>query len=357
MRRFSCPACDTEVHFDNSTCLNCGTEIGYDCEAEAFLPLGADDGHEACANRLAAGCNWLTLEGAAFCPACQHNRTVPDLSVPGNQENWRAIEQAKRYLFYSLLKWDLPHPTLGESPTGLAFDFLADTVDANGNQQLVLTGHADGLITLNIAEGDDAERARRRALLGEPYRTLIGHMRHEVGHFYWDLLVRDGGKVDDFRAVFGDESADYGEALQAYYANGPRPDWQLNSISAYASAHPWEDFAETWAHYLHIVDASETAYAFGMSLRPVKGSRKKVTLDHNPYFDSSIDDVLDDWVPLTVAINCLNRSMGQPDLYPFVLSEAVTHKLGFMHQLVQGAGGTRRRKGRALNSIFKAMTE
>ncbi len=343
MKRFSCPVCETELHFDNSVCLKCGTEVGYHCGDELFRGIEDADGAEACSNRTAAGCNWLSLDSAEACPACQHNRTVPDLSVEGNQVNWRAIEQAKRYLFYSLLKWDLPHPTRDDSPTGLAFDFLANTVDAEGKVQPVLTGHEDGLITINIAEGDDTERSRRRAELGEPYRTLIGHMRHEVGHFYWDLLIRDGGRLDAFRAVFGDERADYGEALKAHYANGPQPLWQNQFISSYAASHPWEDFAETWAHYLHIVDASETAHAFGMALRAMNGSKDEVNLDINPYFGGSIDAVLADWVPLTVAINCLNRSMGQPDLYPFILSEPVKQKLGFMHDLVRDAGRTARR--------------
>lgn len=356
MKRFSCPVCETELHFDNSACLNCGTEVGYHSGDEAFRALAASDGAEPCTNRLPAGCNWLAVDGAPFCRACRHNRTIPDISIPGNAENWRAIEQAKRYLFYAIVKWDLPDPTTDEAANGLAFDFLADTVDAEGKVTPVLTGHADGLITINIAEGDDAERARRREMLGEPYRTLIGHMRHEVGHFYWDVLVRDAGKTDAFRAVFGDESADYGEALKAHYANGPKPGWQNEFISSYAAAHPWEDFAETWAHYLHIVDASETAHAFGMTLRPVKGSRAQVRIDANPYFTNSIDEVLEDWVPLTVAINCLNRSMGQPDLYPFVLSEPVKQKLAFMHDLVQGAGGPARHFGQAVKRIVESVS-
>ncbi|MCA8880513.1 MAG: putative zinc-binding metallopeptidase [Rhodobacteraceae bacterium] len=334
MKRFSCPVCATEVHFDNSTCLNCGTELGYDSAGESFRALNADDAAQPCANRIPAGCNWLAVAEDSFCPACRHNRTVPDLDEPANQQNWRDIEQAKRYLFYSILKWNLPHPTRTNSPTGLAFDFLADTVDADGTLQAVLTGHAEGLVTLNIAEGDDAERAARRTQLGEPYRTLIGHMRHEVGHFYWELLVRDGGRLEAFREMFGDETVDYGEALKAHYANGPQPGWQNAFISSYAAAHPWEDFAETWAHYIHIVDASETAHAFGMTLRPVQGSSAEMELDANPYFGGSLDEVLADWVPLTVAINCLNRSMGQPDLYPFVLSDPVMRKLGFIHALV-----------------------
>lgn len=356
MKRYSCPVCETELHFDNSVCLNCSTEVGYDSQDETFRALAPGDGADPCGNRSAAGCNWLA-GSASFCPACLHNNTVPDLTVPGNPENWRAMEQAKRYLFYSLLKWDLPHPTRDEAPNGLAFDFIADTVDAEGKVVPALTGHADGLITINVAEGDDAERARRREQLGEPYRTLIGHMRHEVGHYYWDLLVRDGGRLDDFRAVFGDETFDYGEALKAHYANGPKPGWQNEFISSYAAAHPWEDFAETWAHYLHIVDASETAHAFGMTLRPVKGSHEQVKIAANPYFTGSIDEALEDWVPLTVAINCLNRSMGQPDLYPFVLSEPVKQKLAFMHDLVQGAGGPGRRFGQAVKRIVEAVSD
>ncbi len=339
MKRFSCPVCANELHFDNWSCVNCGTKVGYQSIDGVFLSLPdpeLTEAYQPCANRAKGGCNWLVRPGTGpYCTACQHNRTVPDLSKPANVARWRDLEQAKRYLFYSILKWRLPHPTRKDRKDGLAFDFLADTVGKDGKPRPAMTGHASGLITLAIAEADDAEREKRRTDLGEPYRTLIGHMRHEVGHYFWDLLVRDGGQLDRCRTVFGDERDDYGAALKRHYANGPAPDWRSRYISSYAAAHPWEDFAETWSHYIHIVDASETAHAFGMTLRPHRGGGEEIEVETNPYYGGTIDDILEDWVPLTVAMNCLNRSIGQPDMYPFVLNEAVKAKLSFIHDLVR----------------------
>lgn len=330
MKRFTCPVCREEVHFDNSVCLNCDTGLAYDSVASKFVALTGNKATRICENRPVAGCNWLAHPKEQFCTACLHNRTIPDMSSDENITNWRSIEQAKRYLFYSILKWKLPHPTRDEAPDGLAFDFLADSTEADG--ETFLTGHADGLITLNIAEGDDAEREARRTSMGEPYRTLIGHMRHEVGHYYWQVLVRDRGLLNECRAIFGDDRADYGKSLQRHYAEGPPLDWADRFISSYASAHPWEDFAETWAHYIHIVDSSETAHAFGMTLSGA--GRDDVEMDTDPYKRGTFKATIADWVPLTVAMNAINRSMGQPDLYPFVLSESVERKLAFIHRII-----------------------
>jgi hypothetical protein len=201
-----------------------------------------------------------------------------------------------------------------------------------------MTGHDNGVITLSVAEGDDAEREKRRTTLGEQYRTLVGHFRHELGHYYWDRLVRDGGRLDGFRAVFGDERADYGEALQLHYKQGPSADWNLHSISAYASSHPWEDFAETWAHYLHIVDALETARSYGINVRAhFMPDASGAKIDFNPYAAPSAERLADAWAPLTVALNAVNRSMGVPDLYPFVLNASVMEKLEFIHALIRDA--------------------
>ena len=300
----------------------------------AFQALAANNaGYRYCDNAQHSVCNWLVPQSSAegLCEACRHNRTIPDLSFSGNVERWSKIELAKRYVFRSLLRWRLPHPTKLEDPeNGLAFDFLSE-----GGASPVLTGHDNGLITLNLAEGDDAEREKRRTSLGEPYRTLVGHFRHELGHYYWDRLVRDGGRLEAFRAAFGDESVDYAAALQQHYSQGPQPDWGLRYISAYASSHPWEDFAETFAHYLHIVDALETARSYGVIVRPrfVKDPSSAI-VDFNPYEAPSAERLIDAWVPLTVALNGVNRSMGQPDLYPFVLNTAVMQKLEFIREMI-----------------------
>ncbi len=234
-----------------------------------------------------------------------------------------------------MLQLKLPLVNRVDDPQhGLVFDFLADPPKAEVPK--VLTGHDEGLITIALAEADDAEREKRRVAMGEPYRTLLGHFRHEVGHYYWDCLVRDEGRLDACRAVFGDDSVDYGEALQKHYKEGVPPDWQEHFVSAYATTHPWEDFAETWAHYLHIIDTLEMAGAFGIEVHPGVAPHTVLDadIDVNPYKTGGIDSIIAAWLPLTFAANNLNRCMGASDLYPFVLSPPVIRKLGFIHDLV-----------------------
>ena len=199
-----------------------------------------------------------------------------------------------------------------------------------------MTGHDNGLITIALTEADDVEREKMRTALHEPYRTLLGHFRHEIGHYYWDRLVDDGGRLDAFRALFGDDRADYAEALQRYYDNGAPPDWQTRFVSAYAASHPWEDFAETWAHYLHIIDTLEIAGAFEISVHPriARTDALDATVDFDPYRATDVHRLVDTWLPLSLALNSLNRAMGQPDLYPFVLSDPAIAKLGFVHDTV-----------------------
>ncbi|MEM8665534.1 MAG: putative zinc-binding metallopeptidase [Pseudomonadota bacterium] len=341
MKRLTCQNCRNDVFFDSTQCVHCGFALGYAPATGEMLaapePAGWEDAggirHTPCANRDIVACNFLT-EDAGMCVACRHNRVIPDLSQPGHAPLWAKIEAAKRVLFYSILAYNLPHPTKVEDETaGLAFDFLADETQPDGSTRQHMTGHASGLITINIAEGDDAERERRRTLMGEPYRTLVGHFRHEIGHYYWDRLVAtDPDTLARCRALFGDDRADYGEALQRHYDNGPCPDWRAHHISAYASAHPWEDFAETFAHFVHMVDGLETAAAFGLALQtPAAG---------DAYTHEDVADLIAAWVPTTVAVNAVNRSMGQPDLYPFVLSGPVREKLAFVSGLIHGAPGT-----------------
>jgi hypothetical protein len=261
---------------------------------------------------------------------------IPDLSIAENLLRWRKIELAKRYVFRSLMRWRLRAPTRIEDPqAGLVFDLLGDTRNADGTATKVQTGHADGVITLNVAEADDVERERRRSSMRETYRTLVGHFRHELGHYFWDRLVRDGGRLPEFRLTFGDETQDYEAALKRHYQAGPPADWPNAFISAYASSHPWEDFAESWAHYIHIVDALETARSYGINVRASLNSPGQgADLNFEPYAAASVAQLIGAWIPLTVAINGVNRSMGQPDLYPFVLSKPVMRKLEFVHQLI-----------------------
>ena len=261
---------------------------------------------------------------------------IPNLSRPGNKEPWYKLEVAKRRLVYSLLALGCPVESKLEQPErGLAFEFLADPEAAGAPP--VLTGHADGVITLNVAEADEVERERRRLRLHEPYRTLLGHFRHEVGHYYWDRLIKDSPLIDDFRERFGDERQDDAQALQQHHDQGPRAAWQQQFVSAYASVHPWEDWAETWAHYLHMTDTLETAAARGLTLRPRRADEPTLkspppTLPATCF--AAFDRLIDDWFPLTYVLNNLNRGMGFPDGYPFVLSPPAVEKLRFVHEVL-----------------------
>jgi hypothetical protein len=351
MQLFECQNCGQLLFFENTRCERCGHLLGYlpDVSVLSALaweedgwwrPLAAADRPSwFCANVTHHACNWLVPAGSAkiFCDACALNRTIPDLSVPENLRRWQRLEAAKHRLVYGLLRLHLPLVGRAEEPrTGLAFDFLAGSGTGSFEPAAIITGHASGLITIDIAEADDAERERHRQDMAEPFRTLLGHFRHEVGHYYWDRCVRGGVWLEAFRDLFGDERQDYQARLQTHYALGLCLDWQQNFVSSYASAHPWEDFAETWAHYLHIVDALETAYAFGIHVRPRAGCdpQLNVSVDFDPYRETDFNTLVRAWLPLTYAVNSLNHSVGQPDLYPFVLAPTVMGKLRFIHGLI-----------------------
>ncbi len=277
--------------------------------------------------------------GGPLCRACTLNKTIPDLGHVENLRRWQRIEIAKRRLVYSLLRLGLPIPSKTEEPdSGIALNFLAPPPGEDGQGQ-ILTGHDNGEITLNVAEADDAVRADIKQKMHEPYRTLLGHFRHEIAHYYWELLVKDKPAYGPFRQTFGDETEDYGEALKAYYANGAPAGWRDRHISAYASAHPHEDWAETFAHYLHMVDTLETAYAFGLRIRPRAGQDGNLaaSIFFDPYAQADFGAIVEAWLPVTFAVNSLNRSMGSDDLYPFVISPAVTEKLKAVHDIVKGA--------------------
>lgn len=348
MRLFRCRACGQTVFFENTACGNCGHALGFLATTQEMLTLTRQGSNWRrvkslqrfiyCDNAGLGACNWLIPADSpeTFCPACRHNRRIPDLSVPENLTQWRRMEIAKHRLFYTLIALGLPLRSFADDAQhGLAFDFLPDPP---GPGPRTLTGHDEGLVTINLAEADDAMRERFRTEMGEPYRTLLGHFRHETGHYFWNILLRDTGRMDGFRAMFGDETKDYAEALQAHYQNGPPPDWEQNYISAYATSHPWEDFAESWAHYLHIVDTLETASAFGLRIHPGTAKRRMLHADivFAPHQADRIETLIASWLPLTIAVNSLNRSMGLADLYPFTLAPKVIEKLGFIHRLVHG---------------------
>ncbi|MBS99545.1 MAG: hypothetical protein CMI01_12810 [Oceanospirillaceae bacterium] len=354
MKLFSCTACGHLAYFENTRCTHCGKTLGFLPGQLRLVALEPDNNlwrishsddprrWRTCQNQLQHNvCNWMldSEENDAFCLACRLNRTIPDLSIAGNLQLWRKLETEKRRLVYSLLRLNLKIQPLGESPEGLAFDFLADQPTFNERGR-VLTGHAQGVITLNISEADPVLREKMRSEMAEPYRTVLGHFRHESGHFYWDRLIRDSNALESWRSLFGDERLDYSQALNNHYTQGPPGDWPERFVSAYAASHPWEDWAETWAHFLHIVDTLETAHQFGLRTAPPNGDEENLSLDEplNPYHEPDFNKVFDHWLALTIALNSLNRSMGHDHAYPFVLTETIKQKLAFVHAQVRHAG-------------------
>ncbi len=353
MKPFHCQHCGNPVFFENIQCLRCESALAFlpdRLTMAAIEPVPGAEGQWRPRGRTQDGgatyrlCHNHTTQNACnftvraddpnpLCVACRLTRVLPDLSQPDNPHRWYRLEVAKRRLFYTLAKLGLlsATPPNGEAD-GPIFEFLADTP---GHQ--VMTGHAQGVITLNVAEADDAERVRRRVEMHEPYRTLLGHVRHESGHYYWDRLIAEGGRTDSFREVFGDERADYGQALQAHYARGGTvPDWQESFVSAYATAHPWEDFAETWAHYLHMVDLLETAASYNtrLSIPGEGGVELEEVINPLETGQPEFDVLVEQWVPLTLLVNSLNRSLGQEDAYPFALSPRALEKLRYVHDVI-----------------------
>ncbi len=349
MKLFSCDHCGHAVYFENVICERCGHTLGYLPDVNGLYSLEQNGSgwvapaypgktYVFCANAQWGACNWLVEEGTdPFCRACRHNELIPSMDDPANVHRWQVIERAKKRLVYSLLRMRLPLATRTQDAVhGLSFRFLSEAIAPAP----VLTGHMGGVITIALTEADDAAREYRRTQFNEPYRTLLGHFRHEVGHHYWDILVSQSAHLGEFRALFGDETQNYDDALSRYYGGPPPGEWQATHITAYATSHPWEDFAETWAHYLHLVDATEMASAFGIRMRPQVDERGELTtrIDYDPYHLIDIDELIENWIPLASLINNLNRAVGQNDAYPFVLTPAVIEKLGFVAKLVKEAG-------------------
>lgn len=348
MNSFTCDHCGARLFFENTSCLSCGCTIGFLPSEGRIASLewagnglwqrtgGGGQLWRKCRNYEIEGvCNWMipAHETAEYCPACALNRTIPNISDPAKRALWAKMEAAKHRLCYALLRLGLALiPKSVDEERGLAFDFLADPdpqFNEGRSEERILTGHQNGVITINLAEADDAVREKMRLDMREVYRTLLGHFRHETGHYFWDRLVRDDPAIDEVRAVFGDERLDYGEALQRHYAEGPPEGWGERFVTPYAAAHPWEDWAETWAHYLHILDTLETAAAQGVHLAGEGGIRPL----RDPYIHS-FGEILDDWHALRIVLNSLNRSMGLPDAYPFVISPAIAAKLRFLHEWI-----------------------
>ncbi len=344
MKVYHCDHCGQLLFFENINCVRCGRALAFVPELTHLASLDPKPTDET-PNRWASPtgkmfrlcdnysrynvCNWAVAfdDPNTLCRACRLTRTIPNLSRPGNDRRWYKLEVAKRRLVYTLDQLGLPLESKMDDPeSGLTFEFLED----------VLTGHAQGVITVNIVEADDAERVKRRVELNEPYRTLLGHFRHESGHYYWDRLVRDTDRIEGFRRLFGDERADYAEALKKNYSQGAPAGWQERYVSAYAAMHPWEDWAETWAHYLHMLDTLETAAACGISVEPPRRDEPTLTEVPDPVADGAVsfDTMMKSWTTITYVLNNLNRGLGNDDAYPFVLSPASVEKLLFVHETI-----------------------
>ncbi len=344
MKIFTCNNCSELLYFENSTCLHCNHTVGFDVVQFDLLALeNQNNGYSPvdnnntivrfCTNAVHGTCNWLIPvdQLSPFCPACALNRTIPDLSTIDNQHKWKRIEIAKHRLVYSLMRLGLPIKAKRnvDDMEGIAFDFMGD-VSIN---EKVMTGHDNGVITLNINEADESERTRHKLDLGEKYRTLLGHFRHEIGHYFWDVLIKDSIHHEKFRQLFGDEQRDYGAALETYYKTVTPTNWNEHFISPYATSHAWEDWAESWAHYMHMMDTLETAWSFGIGIqRP--GIVTSAAVD--PYSTQDFSLIVNSWFPLTFAVNSLNRSMGHADFYPFIIAPTVVEKLQFIHDVCRG---------------------
>ena len=352
MKLFQCTNCKNTVVFENHTCVNCGYFLGYSSYYNQIVALDpklsqwnlADLGNKTytyCKNHVHNVCNWLVEETkhSKFCLACSLNRTIPHLLNEENMDKWSHIELAKHRLIYQLLRFRLPVVSkIADKQRGLCFDFLAKE-DLPEEAKDIKTGHAEGVITLLISEADPVVREQIKKQMSERYRTLLGHFRHEVGHYFWDRLIRDNSSaLQKFRNTFGNETQSYAESLENYYKNGPQANWQSCFISKYASSHPWEDWAETWSHYLHLIDVLETAYNFGIQTDPkiTAQDNLKMNASFDPYKESSFKSFMDTGIPLLYALNSMNRSMGENDLYPFIISNPVKRKLEFIHNLLKG---------------------
>ena len=330
MRKFNCQ-CGQSLFFDSGQCVHCGVAVRFDPTTLSMLqvtPNGdqllSTDGQSfyACQNQIDHNnCNWLRPAdmGPGLCFSCSFNRTIPNLDFPHNKNRWDKLENGKRRLLYTLLAMNLPVQTGTSEPGGLLFDFVEDgRSNPEFEEELHNTGYADGVITINVVEADDVAREEERIAANEQYRTVLGHLRHESGHYYFEKMLRDD--LSQFALLFGDASLPYRETLDSYYANGPDERWRDNFISAYASAHPLEDWAETWGHYLHITDVLETAVSYGVIEAEIA--------------QADIHNRIAAWRSLSTVLNELNRSVGHTDVYPFILNDAVAAKLTFVDQVV-----------------------
>jgi hypothetical protein len=337
MRIFQCDRCDQIVPFSAHRCPTCDAALGYvtehrsirvlvpTAEPAVFETESCDLPLWRCLNS-AWGCNWMlpAASDTPWCRSCRLTRGRPDEAHPDAIEAWMTAEAAKRRLVHQLDELALPiEIRSATSPDGLAFDLVY--LPGEGG----ITGHLDGVVTLDLAEADDRHRDDLRRRLGEPFRTVIGHLRHEIGHHYWGRLVGQANNIDHFRRLFGDEREDYREAVERHYSGGDGAWDRTRFVTAYAASHPLEDWAETFAHYLHILDATDTAIAHELIPPDSTGLN-----DANEIARLEIDDILDAWRPINTAVNAIAETLGAPAVYPFEPIGAVVDKLAFVHRQV-----------------------
>ncbi|UDY23258.1 putative zinc-binding metallopeptidase [Nocardioides sp. Kera G14] len=335
MKAFRCRACDNPLYFENSVCVSCGTSLGFSRAERAIVPVDETGRYVdaqglvwwVCSNLNLSGCTWLAAVEGGQCEACDFTRTRPADEDTTALAAFLQAEQAKRYLLVELDTLGFPIRSKVEDPEqGLCFDLLASAnLDGADSDEKVVIGHDNGVITIDLAESDPVYREKVRESLDEPYRTMLGHFRHEVGHYIeWQYVV--GDLIEQARELFGDERESYADAIERHYAEGAPAGWEASYLSTYATMHPFEDFAETFAHYLHISDTIESAGEYGLTaVAPVTA------------FSQFRDVVTGIWVPLSIALNVINRSMGKGDLYPFVIPPPVLDKLDFVAALAPGA--------------------
>lgn len=311
MNVFDNPLGPGHLWFDNLVTPD-GTAVAYDPQARIFVTAAA-----FCANRDRLGCNWAAPEPGALCRSCAMTTLAPDPSMPDAIPHWAEAESGKRWVLDNLGRWGWFGPEdTGPSPV---FHMLAE------GPVPVSMGHAQGVVTISVAEADPVLRTSRREALNEPYRTMIGHLRHEIAHVVWWRLSLRADFLDAFRAMFGDERTDYGEALQRHYGNGPPAGWEQHYLTGYASAHPHEDWAETAAHLLHLTDIADSFVAAGL------GAPDLPATDWDPYAEPDAARLTAAAAAVTLGVNHVNRAMGLPDLYPFVMSDTARAKLAFVH--------------------------
>ncbi|BBY64276.1 zinc-binding metallopeptidase family protein [Mycolicibacterium helvum] len=349
MRAFVCPVCRDFVPFEGSACQSCGTPVGLHLPSRSMVALsdGAAmvDGVRwtRCTQSTPLACNWLASESAGVtargrCLAHALIRREPDPDDTIAREKLLPATQALRRLVYQLDELGLPVEPYWQRDGGLAFDLLS----SYSTSERIMIGHAGGVITIDLVESLDAYRESLRVQLGEPYRTMLGHFRHEAGHYYQNVLVETGVGAQRYlarcRELFGDERASYADALTRHYEFGAPADWRSSFISEYATMHPWEDFAECFAHYLHITDTIDTSREAGMVLHAdrVRFAAPRDVVPLESYAEAPIQRLLDDWKWISLFFNRVNTAMGKGPLYPFEISQPVADKLGFVHAVLRG---------------------